>query len=339
MADAAILKQIIQESGLKYEQNSVSYIFTCPLCASPKKLYIRKADGRFVCWKCKETQNYQGKPEFALADLMGQPVGVIQARLYGREGVQARLYLDVKLVDFFGDEDDTGVELAEAPAVEWPLDYHPLTTPHGARGAQYMKGRGVPLWMAAQYGLHYCPPEGRVAFPVTAGGRLYGWQARVVGPDKWVDDLGRERTIPKILSSPGLSGVRGNTLMFADRLVGSEHAVLTEGPVDALKAHFCGGNVCAMGKAVSAGQIQLMLDQGVKKLYLGLDPDAADEVQRLVRKHFDDVELYQLHARVKGAREKADLGAMAFQDVLELFLDAERISGGQVFVFLDPHVA
>ncbi len=272
-ADPQILLQMLRESGIKYDQNGTSYIFTCPRCSGKKKLYIRKRDGRFVCWICKETEGYQGRVEYALADLLGQPINHIQSRLYGGDHIPVQAFLDFRLVDFFGDEDELDEDAHVLPTLAWPLDYYPIEDEGSVKGASYLAARGIPLALARQYGIHYSPETKRVVFPVASEGKLYGWQGRIIVPHEWVDAQNNVRKIPKILSSPGIP--REKTLMFVDRIKGSEHAVLCEGPVDAIKAHACGGNVCAMGKAVSAGQVNLLLQSGIKKLYLALDPDAA----------------------------------------------------------------
>lgn len=335
--DPAILRQLLVESGLSFKQNSKSYIFTCPRCKGKQKLVIRKVDGRFCCWKCKE-QGYQGRPEVALADLLNQTIKSVAARLYGGAHVPVSVLLDVRVSDFYGDDEEVEDEdeIVTLPTVEWPFDYYPIDHPWSGRGAAYLEGRGIPVDIAKQYNIHYWPEGRRVAFPVEAGGELYGWQGRLVIPHEWVDEEGNEREALKIQSSREIP--RERVLMFADRLRGVDHAVLGEGPVDALKAHLCKGNVCPMGKAVGPEQMALLLNHGVRRLYSGLDPDAADEFMRLVRTHFDDIELYQLVARVKGAKVKPDLGEMSFKDVYELFLGAERVSAGQVFIFLNPNV-
>lgn len=335
-ADPQLLAQILRESGLKYDQNGTSYIFSCPKCTGKKKLYIRKRDGRFVCWVCKETDNYQGRVEYALADLLGLPVQQLQSRLYGGTHVPVQVHLDFQLVDFFGEEDEVDEDAKVLPTLIWPLDYYPIDDEAAEKGAAYLAGRGVPLVLAQAYGLHYAPEKKRVVFPVAAGGQLYGWQERLVVPNTWVDEHGNVRETPKILSSQGIP--RDRTLMFVDRLAGSEHAVLCEGPVDAIKAHKCGGNVCAMGKAVSAEQINLLLNSGVKKLYLALDPDAAAETERLVRDCFDHVELYEMVVPTTG-KEKNDLGAMDYDEVLGLFRAARRVRAGHLFFFLNPKIA
>jgi len=334
--DPNVLREVLTQSGLKFKQTSVSYVFDCVRCSGKQKLYIRKRDGRFVCWKCKETDNYQGKPEYALVDLLNLSLAEVKTALYGGSHVQVEVRLDLHLKDFFGDEDELDEDAVEVPKVDWPVSYYPIEAPESKKGARYMAGRGVPLALSRLYGLHYAPEKERVVFPIASGNELYGWQERLVVSTKWWDPEGRERERPKILSSTGIP--RDRTLMFVDRLKGYEHAVLCEGPVDAIKAHACGGNVCTMGKAVSQQQMNLLLNGGVKKLYLALDPDAADEMQRLAYNHFDDVELYQMLAPEKGA-EKSDLGAMDYSEVYDLFVGARRIEAGRLLFFLRPDLA
>jgi hypothetical protein len=335
--DPAILKQVLIESQLHFTQNSRSYIFTCPRCKGKKKLFMEKKNGRFVCWKCKEVDGYQGRPEFALADLLNQTIKQVSSRLYGGAHIPVSVFLDVRMEDFFGEEDEVDDEdIVTLPTVWWPFDYYPLDEPFAARGVKYLAGRGIPVDIAMEYGVRYWPEGQRVVFPVEAGGLLHGWQGRLVIPHQYVDEEGNDREALKIQSSREIP--RERVVMFADRLKGVEHAVLGEGPVDAIKAHLCHGNVSPMGKAVGREQMQLLLNHGIKRFYSGLDPDAADEFMRLVRNYFDDVEIYQMTARVGGAKEKPDLGAMDFKDVYELFRGAERVGAGQVFVFLKPSI-
>jgi hypothetical protein len=167
-----------------------------------------------------------------------------------------------------------------------------------------------------------------VAFPVELEGRLVGFQERTVLKETklWSDELDRFTETPKVLSSKGIP--REQLVMFGDRLAGVEHVVLCEGPIDAIKAHLCGGNVATMGKAVSKGQIALLRANGIKKIYLALDPDAAEETARLARE-FGDLEVYLMHAPA-GYK---DLGAMSMEAVRDLFTSAPRVNPGHIFVF------
>ncbi len=132
-------------------------------------------------------------------------------------------------------------------------------------------------------------------------------------------------------------------MMFANRLVGSKHVVVCEGPIDAIKADWCGGNVATMGKAVGLGQVKTLRDPdrlnrqqvgaicgaGIQKVYLALDDDAARETERLVRQ-FSDLEVYQMIPPAP----YHDLGEMDYPEVLELFRGAKRVNPGNVFISL-----
>jgi hypothetical protein len=332
--DPEVLQRFIKESGISYKQNGRSYLFTCPRCSKKNKLYIDRIKGSFICWKCA-VDGFKGRPEFALSALTGRSVASIKEILYGDGNANATLYLDIEIKDFFDDNDEIDPDATPLPTMDWPVDYYPIDDPKSARGVEYLKGRGIPLWLAKQYGLRYCPVRRRVGFPISLGSSLYGYQERLVIPEEWVDENGEIQKIPKVLTSS--STPKDKTLMFWDRLRGTDHAVLCEGPVDAIKAHFCGGNVCAMGKNVSEEQINALLNAGVKKLYLALDPDAASDVQRIVDGHFGDVEMYMMVAKGSG-NEKADLGAMGFEEVYELFLGAPKIGPGYLAVYIKDQV-
>jgi DNA primase len=324
-----VLADLIQSGGAPYRENSVSYIFTCPRCQKANKLYLRKGDGRFVCWVCKETEGFQGRPEFALTELLGVPLKELKSKLYGTEDPQATIYLEFRVKDFFADDDEVDLDADELQWVLWPLDCYEIGHRFAAKGLAYLEGRGVSAEMAARYGLRYCPPQQRVMFPIESGGTLYGWQGRKVGPTEFVDEeTGETTSIPKVTT---LKGVRKeSTLMFADRLRDSEHAVVCEGPMDGLKADLCGGNVVTMGKAVSRQQIALLHNAGIRKVYLALDPDAANEIMRLVRE-FSDLEVYDMRA----PEPFKDLGEMTPGDVLEVFRRARRITAANLVTYVE----
>lgn len=325
------LKDLVESSGLSYRQNSQSWIFTCPRCDKHHKLYLRKRDGRFVCWYCKEISNFKGRAEYALTELLGMPIQEIRTRLYGEEHENKTFeeLLDIRLVDFFSDDDEVTEDVtADLPTVAWPYDYVPLDDPRAAKGLKYMvEERGVSLEVATAYGLRYSPKARRVGFPVVWQGRMIGYQARAIFKTEWVDEDGEVKKTPKMLSTKGMR--RELLLMFGDSLKGSEHAVVCEGPIDAIKAHLCGGTVATMGKAVSNAQIKIIRDSGVKRVYLALDPDAAPEMHRIVTA-LGDLELFQLLPE-PGFK---DLGEMTPEAVLRQFHRAPSISPGQIFVHL-----
>jgi hypothetical protein len=329
------LRVYVQASGLGFRENATSFVFECPRCRK-RKLYVSKTTGRFACMRCKDVEGFQGRPEYAFAEMLGVPVDAAKTALYGHSAGGGELFLDIELADPYGFVDAPAEEPeADEPAeVAWPFDYYPIGDPRAKRGADYLAGRGVPAEVAARYGVRYSPEERSVVFPVESGGRLRGWQRRLVTPTSWVDqETGEVVEVPK---SPTMSGMRRDRLlMFGDRLKGSEHAVVCEGPIDAIKADLCGGNVATMGKAASQFQLGLIRASGVRRVYLALDPDAADQMERAARE-FHDLELRSMTAPQVAGAGKNDLGAMTFQEVKELFDSAPAIGAGRLFVYVEP---
>ena len=101
-----VIQDLLDEGGVDYKRNGRSFILRCPRCSKREKLYVRKTDGRFVCWVCKETEGFSGAPEWALTELLGIPVAELRARLYGTSRAPGAVYIDLQLDDFFEEGDD-----------------------------------------------------------------------------------------------------------------------------------------------------------------------------------------------------------------------------------------
>jgi hypothetical protein len=330
--DPAVLQSFIQSKGLSCKTNSVSFLFTCPRCDKRDKLYIRRRDGRFICFHCS-ADGFQGRAEYALVELCNMPMRDVLEALYGAnarysEGEDA---LDLGDLDFgqWGTDEMISERDLPIPTVEWGFGYYPINDWRCKRGAAYLEGRGVSGEIAQQYGLHYSPTERRVGLPITVRGQLVGWQKRLVIPNRnWSEERGMWLETPKILSSKNIP--RNRTLMFQERLKGSKHAILCEGPFDALAAHLCGGNVATMGKIVSQDQIDLLTKAGVERVYLALDPDAATEATKVLSQ-LGGIECYLLTP----PPPFKDLGEMGMVEVYNLFLAAPLLSPGHVFLHID----
>jgi hypothetical protein len=107
LAHPSIIKELLEEAGVgKPKQNGKAYILTCPRCNKKDKLYIRKIDGRFVCWVCKERDNFQGSPEYVFAELTGRPIAELRTLIHGESGLTGQVSIDLQIRDFFDDEDD-----------------------------------------------------------------------------------------------------------------------------------------------------------------------------------------------------------------------------------------
>jgi len=335
MSLQATIKSVLDEGGIDYKTNSKSFILTCPRCQKREKLYIRKNDGRFVCWVCRDSDGFTGSPEWVLAELLGQNVKEVKEQLYGNESQKTKgLYLDLQLIDFFDDEEDEIPEFIEPlPVIEPDPDFRAIDSEAGKDGRAYLESRGIPLSLALEYGIMYWPKKKRVVFPVKSHGQLLGWQDRYIEQTSYFDEeLRIQVTIPKAITSIGLK--RDHVLMFADRIT-EDHVILCEGPIDAIKAHACGGNVAAMGKAVSRQQLNLIRNSGITKLYIALDPDAFVESTKILNLMGDDFEIYDM----RPPSQFGDLGAMSVEQVRQLYLSAPRITKGFLYLYLKDHYA
>jgi hypothetical protein len=323
-ADPAALREIIEEAGLSYRESDRSFIFDCPCCNKKDKLYIRKEDGRFVCWYCETSNGFSGRAEYALTYLVSLPLAELQRRLYGGRSSGGPGYLSVRL----GQPEDEEVQTVQISTIEWPAGCYPIIEglPEVQPGIDYLVGRGISLDLAQEYALRYNPQDKRVYFPIHYDSRLVGYQRRTILSDlEYTDSQGQLHTINKVLTSKGF---QRHTVMFEDRLSQVSHCVVTEGPIDAIKAHLVGGNIATMGKAVTDVQIARIRSFGVTKLILAQDVDAAEETMELARK-FADIEIFR--AELPPGK---DLGALSLEDARDCLLEAKPFSSAHLLIHL-----
>jgi len=332
MAINALLQQFIEENCSSFKQNSQSWIFRCPRCEKADKLYLHKSEGYFKCFSCSsegESGGFKGRPEYALSELTGIELNVVKSKIY-----ETKQYIGAVegFLPFLKDPyDDFEEPVEKRIAVQWPEDFYPTDDERSLDGVRYLEYRGIPLDIAKQYNIRYCPTNKRVAFPVEENGYLYGWQARAIGPTKWIDPAtGETREVPKVIGMKGLP--RSTSLMFADRLRGSTYATLCEGPVDAIKAFRCCG-VAAMGKSINDSQIGILRRYGIKTVYIALDPDAMDEIRTVANK-MPDMEC-KLLLPPEGYK---DLGEMTIDQVYEAFKKAPSFKPNEPKVILPKFV-
>lgn len=332
--DQAKLAKYVRDAGLSFKQNSKSFIFTCPLCSGKEKLYIRKRDGRFACWKCRETQGFQGAPEYAFAKLQDLPVSVIKKALYGHSGEKSTTFIDLPFKEFL-DEDDDFIEIVQEETLQqatWPYYCIELTFKGAKRGVDYLASRGIPLEVAQQYQIRYSPEKEALVFPIIVNSRLVGWQFRTIEKTQELLEDNTVLTRTKAWSSKDIP--RDRVFMFQDNLVASEHAVLCEGPIDAIKARLVGGNVCAMGKVITEAQVNRLLMSGITKVYVALDPDAFMELTPLLDRFKEDVQV--LRVEIPNVNSKPDLGALSFEDAKNCILAAQPLLRNRLYPWTKP---
>jgi predicted RNA-binding Zn-ribbon protein involved in translation (DUF1610 family) len=302
------LRRIIQTGGVPFRETSSSFLFTCPRCSKSNKLAIHKQEGFWACYKCKE-DGFKGKPENILSVLYNLPVQTIKEKLYNLSSIQLKNFLELDIKDYW--EEEVSPDQFDGwviPEVAYPSYFVGPDSFKFKYGRDYLlKKRGLNDEIIEKYGIMYNPGFKSVVFPVKYQGKLYGWQER-----------GIESSIK--MTMKGLE--RAKCLMFYDNLDNSEHAILSEGPVDALKLQYLGGSVCAMGKSVTDYQLDLIKSK-VNKIYLALDPDAGETTRRLARDLMDSHKVFIMEP----PGGKKDFGECSFDECQTAFNRANYFTG------------
>lgn len=327
-ADPVLLADFLRSSGVGYKPTAKSYVFTCPRCRKPEKLWMYQDGTKFTCFSCDK---FSGAVEWALSALVDRPVGAVRKQVYKNftVGDDGDFYFRL---DPDADEEEADYEdplsLDEAPDLAWNLDCVPLDDPQARPGVEYLAGRGVPAALAMEYDVRYSTEQRAIAFPAMVGTRMVAWQYRFLKPRRYVNKQGKQ-VVMKAQSTENIP--RDRVLLFQDRITAGGDVVLCEGPVDALKAHFWGGNVAAMGKDVSYGQILRILRSGAKRVFVAVDPDAAAKKADIVRQLHGSVEVFDVQIPIK----YKDLGEMPLDEAVDAIAAARPASPGDMYIHLD----
>lgn len=318
MFNERALAELLEGSGLSFKKGMRSFILDCPKCGKKDKLYIRRSDGIFICFYCATVDGFRGKPEFVLRELLNIPLKDLRTTLYGGNHVIGTVE-SIKINNPWDFENFEELE-QPLPLLEWPLDFYPIDHEFSEVGLKYLQNRGIHKNIAELLDIRYNPVRRRVAFPIKRDGKLHGWQGRAIDSE----------VIPKILTSDGV--LRDRVLMFEELLENSEHAIVCEGPIDALKCFLVGGAVATMGKVVSKKQVEIIKNSGAKKIYIALDPDAHAEAKKLSQE-FHGLEVF----RLLPPGDKKDLGECSLGEICEAFHKAPEFNrSNMVAKFKNP---
>jgi hypothetical protein len=309
--------RLIESQGLDYKEKKSTIHTTCPACGESDKLSISKRSGATICYRGKCSFGRQWFDDWL----------ALTSHISRQEATRIIAELDKpRVTEGYRILEDSEVRNKEesfvvVKEVEWPAaGCFPITFPECSRGQKYLESRGIPMEMAERYGIMYNLVTDRVVLPIMQLGKCYGWQARSTFD---VDKDFRMR------NNEGYS--RGTTVMFYDRLQGSDHVVMCEGPFDAMKFDRVGGNIATMGTAVTDGQLDLILDSGVTKIYLAFDDDyaASQSMTDLVKRiGAADFQIYRISIpqscviRCAAAGKKADFGECTFEECEDAFKKA-----------------
>lgn len=298
------------------KENSRSYIFNCPSCGGHEKLYIEKSTGRSVCFKHKNDDCPTSKTSIIRTLHLITKIPYDQIKLE----MSDRVYTTPEEKLSF--EDEIKLEMKQEDTLkpitikELPFDGKPINWPESKEGLDYLLNRGLDLNTLMKYNVMYSAHYRRVIFPVISEGNIYGWQGRAIDKDNKL----------RMYNLPG--EWKTKSLMFQDNLKGSNFAILAEGVVSALKFAQTGGFVASLGKIVSTKQRDIILQSGVKDIYLALDPDAIIETEELVRYFLMQTE-YKVNCHlIKVPLHREDFGDCTYEECNLAFSNSEPLDLG-----------
>lgn len=295
------------------KQSARSYIFDCPACGGKEKLYIEKSNGRSICFKHKTEECPTARTSIArvLTLISGLPFEQVKNELTDIVTTNQEEKIVVK--DTTQTTQNETEKIQPIKTSDLPIDARLISWKESEEGLNYLLGRGLDIDTLKKQGIMYSPSLRRVIFPVVMNNAIYGWQGRSI-----------DKTNPlRMYNLPG--PWKTQTLLFYDNLKNNEYAIIAEGAVSALKFAQVGGYVATMGKMVSTSQINLILESGVKKIYLALDPDAVEEMEILVRKLLSQINYQVKCFLVKVPDGKEDFGDCSYQECKEAFDQAEPL--------------
>jgi hypothetical protein len=254
------------DDRVSYYETKRSYVTNCVSCGKADHFYIRKDNGRSICFKCGVKFNWRG----LVGSIAKVPANKAYELIFGVGGGDIiDLPLDPELFSRVYKDDE---EPEDATVFLGP-DFFPVE--YSDQGVQYLIKRGLnnPS-LILHYDIRYHHAMNAVVFPVRRNGHVYGWQARKINPAE--GEL-------RLISSSNFN--KSRFLLNWDRAVKTDRIVLVEGPFDCVHVDVDGyGAVASLGKGVSLDQIQLILSAPAKNIYLGLDPDASREFYEIVNR-------------------------------------------------------
>lgn len=256
MAD--MLFEIITARGhdADYASSGAEIAFPCPLCDDHKqRLYVNRKTLKWTCFNCQEA----GFAERFLTDIL-----LIDPIMAGR--VKGQLLGDTAIIHSVKHQ-------MKAEASVAPMVLPPFTMPLDSTSDEaqypywvYLHQRHVTPEQVVQYGIQYCPMGkygGRVIVPVTLGGQLRGWVARLIRP---AVEGEQKALVP--------TGMKSSLLLFGLDHVRGDGCVLVEGVFDAM-AFPDGVAVATLGAKLSPIQRDLLRRHGIKRVIIMFDPDEA----------------------------------------------------------------
>jgi Zn ribbon nucleic-acid-binding protein len=299
MSLAGKLQRFLDKHGVYYREGKRAFVTAClsPSCGKEDHCYIWKSDGGAICFRC----GHKWRWKRMVAAIAGCSVQDAYEAFHGQgAGEEIAKPIDVDLL--FHSEDQDEDEKPE-PSITLGPDF--VDAAFVTRALEYLVKRGVTeADLIGAYQLKYQAAMDAVVFPIMRDEKTYGWQARRIDP--------KEGEL-RLISQQSFS--KAKFLLNYDRAKKFPSVVVVEGPFDCIHTeandHGISG-VASLGKNISHDQIKLILDLPSPRIYLGLDPDASEEVYEVVRRLGLGKTLY----RIWPPKHRKDFGECTKDEVL-----------------------
>lgn len=253
------IQQYLENHKLDYREISNSYILDkCLKCFRENKFYIHKEGKYFSCWVCGVKGSLVQL--ISLIDKVSYEIAyqlITGVRIYTPFEVKSRLEVEE--------------EVSDNPVIELPKYFKSIDLGIGEEEARYLERREIDQELVDLFQIKYDEYQQRVIFPIgNRDGGVVGWQARDI----------TDRHPIKILTKP--NGLKKSKLLYNfHRIINDGEITIVEGPVDCIKA-YQNNPVALFGKQISNYQLSLILSlSNLKRVNIGLDPDAKEEIYKL----------------------------------------------------------
>lgn len=306
MSLAGKLQRFLDKHGVHYHDGKRAFITAClsPSCGKEDHCYIWKSDAGAICFRCGRKWRWK----WTVAAIAGCSVEDAYQEFFG-QGAGEEIEKPINVDLLFDSQDEEEEEPQPEPTIILGPDFvHAYQVP---RAMDYLAQRGVTDEKIIEaYELKYNAAMDAVVFPIMRDGKLYGWQARKIDPKE-----GELRLISQ------RSFFKSKFLLNYDRAKKFQRVVIVEGPFDCLHVENSERNitgVASLGKNISQDQIKLILDLPSSQIYLGLDPDAYEEVYEVIKRIGFGKNLY----RIWPPSHRKDFGECTKDEVLDAVLSA-----------------
>jgi hypothetical protein len=304
---AQAIEAFLSDHDIRFNPGKQSLITTCinPACAKEDHMWIRRSNGRTICFRCNERWDWRGLVSVIARVNRSEAHSV----LFGfGAGDEFALSAEERRDPFAPVEE---VEKKDRP-IKLPIDMPSAKTCTDA--LVYLKGRNVGWNQIDDFDIRWNEAMRAVVFPVRKGGVLYGWQARKIAPKP--DEM-------RLISLSGF--YKAHFLLNWDRAILRPAICVVEGPFDGVAADATEdvGGVATLGKGVSQEQVKLLLEAPARELFIGLDPDAYAEM-------FELIEMLGLRKTLRRALpppHREDFGECLPDETRQVYNNASVVTG------------